>query len=84
MRHLSRLAWLGIAVIALGTAMVIASLAVPGAFGALLRGYGVMLFPAAAWLFGGLYVRGVLARRKTQQRTPARVVSSPGDGSLRV
>lgn len=82
MRNLSWIARFGIAGLALGCAAVGASVALPGEFGALLRGYGAMLLPAAAYLFVGLAVRHLVGHRHpAQERAPLRI--SARDGSLR-
>lgn len=83
MHNLSGLARLGIAGLALAAAAVGAGLLVPGAVGALLRGYGAMLVPAVAWLFAGLALRHVSARRGRPAPAAARLFVSARDGSLR-
>lgn len=83
MRNLSGLVKFGLAGIALGTAAVVGSLLVPGEFGALLRGYGAMLLPAAAYLFAGLGLRHVLASHGDEGRATTPIRISARDGSLR-
>ena len=82
MRNISGLARLGIGGLILAAAAVITGFLVPGELGALMRGYGAMLLPAVTWLFAGVAVRYVVARRHADARTPARVVLSARDGSL--
>lgn len=84
MQHLSGLARLGILGVALAAVAVMGSFAVPDEVGGLLRGYGAMLVPAVVWLFAGLALRNVAARRSTHgasaTRAPLRI--SARDGSL--
>ena len=82
MRNLSWLARTGIAGLVLAVIAIGASLILPGEFGALLRGYGAMLLPAAAYLFAGLAVRHLMGQRQpARERSPLRI--STRDGSLR-
>lgn len=83
MRNLSGLARLGIAGLSLAAAAGGAGLFVPGEVGALLRGYGAMLVPAALWLLAGLAVRHVAARRARPAPAAAPLMVSARDGSLR-
>lgn len=83
MRNLSGLVKFGLAGVALGTAAVVGSLFVPGELGALLRGYGAMLLPAAAYLFAGLGLRHILASHRDEGPATAPIRISARDGSLR-
>lgn len=83
MRNLSGLARFGLAGLALGTIAIVASFFVPGEIGALLRGYGAMLLPAAAYLFAGLGLRHVLASHGDEAHATAPIRISARDGSLR-
>lgn len=83
MRNLSGLARLGIAGLALAAAAGAIGLLVPGEVGALLRGYGAMLVPAVVWLFAGLALRHVAARRGRAAPAAAPLFVSTRDGSLR-
>ena len=83
MRNLSGLARFGLAGLVLGAVAVTASVLIPGEFGALLRGYGAMLLPAAAYLFAGLGLRHLLAHRDGDERTATPIMISTRDGSLR-
>ena len=82
MRNLSWLARSGIAGLALGIIAIGASLVLPGEVGALLRGYGAMLLPAAAYLFAGLGVRHLIGHRQPARERPSLRISTR-DGSLR-
>ena len=83
MHNISGLARLGIGGLAVAAAAVAAGLLVPGELGALLRGYGAMLLPAVTWLFAGVAVRHLVARRHAEGRTPSPIVLSARNGSLR-
>ena len=83
MRNLSGLARFGLAGLALGTLAIVASFIVPGEMGALLRGYGAMLLPAAAYLFAGLALRHFLAGQRNESHARAPIRISARDGSLR-
>jgi hypothetical protein len=82
MRYPSGLARIALLGLALAVGALVGGLLIPGEVGALLRGYGAMLVPAVAWLYAGLGLRSMLARRSgAVQRTP--LVISARDGSFR-
>lgn len=82
MRNQSGLVRFGIFGLALGAGAVTGSLLVPGEIGALLRGYGAMLIPAALYLFAGLAIRGFVGRNQPHlAATPHRPTGSAGDTS---
>ena len=83
MRNLSGLVTFGLAGLILGVAAVAAGFLISGEVGALLRGYGAMLLPAAAYLFAGLGLRHVLAHRAGDEGAAAPIMVSARDGSAR-
>ncbi len=83
MHKLSGMMRLGLAGLAVAAAVIGASFVVPGDLGALLRGYGAMLVPAACWLLGGVAVRALVARRPAEARPRRPIIISARDGSLR-